>query len=84
MCYRIEFHPRARRELAKLPKMIAERIANAIDDLEFNPRPHGCKKLAGRDAWRIRIGDYRVIYQIHDGRLFVLVVRIGHRSDIYD
>jgi mRNA interferase RelE/StbE len=84
MPYRIDFLPRARHELAKLPRIVGERIACAIDDLEYDPRPHGCKKLINRDAWRIRIGDYRVIYQIHDNRLLVLVVRIGHRRDIYD
>ena len=84
MGYRIDFVPRARHELAKLPKIAAERIACAIDDLAYEPRPHGCKKLVGQDAWRIRVGDYRVIYQIRDDRLLVLVVRIGHRRDIQD
>ncbi len=84
MTYRISFQPRASRELEKLPNAARERIACAIDALESNPRPHGCKKLVGMNAWRIRVGDYRVVYQIHDGRLLVLVVRIGHRRDIYD
>ena len=84
MAYRIEFLSRARRELAKLPNPIGERIAREIDGLKDLPRPPGCKKLTGIDAWRIRIGDYRVIYQIRDDRLIVLVVRVGHRRDIYE
>jgi mRNA interferase RelE/StbE len=48
-----------------------------------DPRPSGTKKLTGRDAWRIHVGDYRVIYEIHAGRLLILVVDLGHRRDIY-
>ena len=84
MPYRIDFLPRARHELAKLPNLAGERIAGAIDALIDNPRPPGCKKLVGLYAWRIRIGDYRVLYQIRDERLLVLVVRIGHRREVYD
>jgi mRNA interferase RelE/StbE len=53
-------------------------------ELELDPRPLGCKKLKGRDAYRIRIGDYRVIYEINDGRLIVTVVTIGHRREVYE
>jgi mRNA interferase RelE/StbE len=82
--HRIVFKPRARRDLAKLPRAVAERIARAIDALSSQPRPPGCKKLAGEDdLWRIRVGDHRVIYQIQDDRLIVRVVRIGDRKDIY-
>ena len=48
------------------------------------PRPPGCKKLRGCDAWRIRIGDYRAIYKIHDGQLIVTVITIGHRKEVYE
>lgn len=82
--YAIHFKPRARRELAKLPKPVGERIARAIDELAHEPRPPGCKKLAGEDdLWRVRVGDYRIVYQVHDDRLIVLVVRIGDRKDVY-
>jgi mRNA interferase RelE/StbE len=76
--------PAAAAQLRKLDRGIARRIGEAITDLGNNPRPPGSKKLVGVDAWRIRIGDWRVIYQIHDDRLIVLVVRVGHRRDIYD
>lgn len=67
----------------KLPSKIATRIENSLLKLEENPRPPGCKKLKGRDAWRIRIGEYRVIYEIEDNILRVIVIDIGHRRDIY-
>lgn len=82
--YRIFFKPRARRDLNKLPIATGERIARAIDALAFQPSPPGCKKLADSDGlWRIRVGEHRVIYQIQDDRLIVLVARIGDRKDIY-
>jgi mRNA interferase RelE/StbE len=56
----------------------------AISKLANNPRPVGCKKLRGWDAYRIRIGDYRVIYEIHDDVLIVLVVRVAHRREAYN
>jgi mRNA interferase RelE/StbE len=84
MPYRIVILPRARRELAKLPKPAAERIARSIDALTHQPLPPGVKKLAGDDElWRVRVGEYRVIYQIQDAVLLVTVVRIGHRRDVY-
>lgn len=56
----------------------------AIDDLAETPRPPGTKKLAGMaDRWRIRVGDYRIIYDIRDGMLTILVVKVGHRKDVY-
>jgi mRNA interferase RelE/StbE len=85
MSYQVIFKPRARRELEKLPRVTAERIAQAIDGLRMQPRPPGCRKLSGvEDLWRVRVGDWRIIYQIKDKCLIVMVVRIGHRRDIYD
>jgi mRNA interferase RelE/StbE len=55
----------------------------AIDKLPDNPRPSGCRKLKGADVYRIRVGDYRVVYEIHDDVLIVLVVRVAHRSEVY-
>ena len=84
MPYTIIFKPRARRELAKIPKKVAERIARAIDTLADQPRPSGCKKLTNEDGlWRIRVGDYRIVYKIEDDRLVVLIVTLGHRRDVY-
>jgi mRNA interferase RelE/StbE len=62
---------------------VRKRVAARIDALCEEPRPSGCKKLAGSDYWRIRIGDYRVLYSIEDAKLTVLVVRVGHRREVY-
>jgi mRNA interferase RelE/StbE len=60
------------------------RLVEAADALASNPRPHGVKKLQGdENLWRIRVGAYRIVYEIHDDRLVVLVIRIGDRKDIY-
>ncbi len=84
MAYTIEFRPRALRDLKGLPRDVQRRILKHIEDLADDPRPPGVKKLSGaEDLYRIRIGDYRVIYQIRDKVLLVVVVRIGHRGDIY-
>ncbi len=74
---------KAQKQLDKLPDNIAEPILNAILDLEENPRPVGNKKLKGRDGYRVRIGNYRVIYDIFDNQLIVDVIALGHRKDIY-
>ncbi len=74
----------AAKQLAKLDRPIRKRIGDAISALAVNPRPPGCKKLVGVEAWRIRIADWRVICQIHDRQLMVLVLRAGHRRDVYD
>jgi mRNA interferase RelE/StbE len=84
MAYRIEVTPRAQRDLRALPKGKRQRVAEQIDALKTDPRPTGCKKLLGReDFYRIRVGDYRVVYRIEDEILLILVVRIGDRKDIY-
>ncbi len=84
--YRMEFVPRAKREFANLARPIQKRVARAIDALARRPRPAGAKLLSGSGAeriWRIRVGDHRVLYQIQDERLVVLVIRIAHRRDVY-
>lgn len=74
----------AEKELGKVPKCDAMRLAIAIDALAENPRPSGVKKLeASANLWRIRVGDYRVIYTIEDRIVTVTVVRIGQRGDVY-
>jgi mRNA interferase RelE/StbE len=69
--------------LSKMPDSLADRLENAMLGLEINPRPVGYKKLKGRNAYRIREGDYRIIYEIEDKIVKVLVTNIGHRKDIY-
>ncbi len=83
MRYSIEFVPSAVKALAKLESLTRKRIQTAIDKLATDPFPPGVKKLQGDDAYRIRVGDYRVIYDVQRGRLTVLVIRIGHRREIY-
>jgi mRNA interferase RelE/StbE len=81
--YQIEFKESAVKSLAKLPKEIQLRIQGVIATLEANPLPPIAKKLTGRDAYRIRVNDYRIIYAIHEDILTVTVVAIGHRRDVY-
>jgi len=83
MTYRIEYAPAAARALRNLERSTQRRIMAKLETLQDNPRPQSAVKLAGHEAYRIRIGDYRVIYAIADERLVVLVVDIGHRCEIY-
>ena len=83
MKYTIDILRRAQKQLLKIDRKNQKHIIEAIQTLSTSPRPAGCKKLSGRPAWRIRIGSYRVIYEIHADRLLVLVVEIGNRKDIY-
>ena len=80
----IEWDPRAVKDLRKLERDIQRAVVEAVESLAMNPRPPGCKKLVGRDGWRLRVRDYRVLYDIYDDRLVVYVVNVGHRRDIYD
>ncbi len=83
MNWRIEISRDARKELERLPTQIQIRISKAILALEENPFPHGCKKLKNRDGFRIRVGDYRVLY-FADTKLKQIVVGvIGHRREVY-
>ena len=81
--YEIEFKPSAQKSLEKLPKKIQKRIQGVISTLEINPLPPVAKKLTGRDAYRIRVSDYRIIYSIENNKLLIVVVGIGHRREIY-
>lgn len=83
MSYSVFIEKSAQKSLSRIVPPFQGRIIRAIHELAAAPRPPGVKKLSGRDAWRIRIGDYRVIYEIHDDRLVVLVVAIGHRREVY-
>lgn len=75
---------KAQKQLDKLSDNIAEPILKAIGHLEENPRPQGHIKLKGRDGYRIRVGNYRVIYDIYDNELIVDVITLGHRKNIYE
>lgn len=84
--YKVVLAASARRTLDGLPVGAQRRIIRSLRGLEIEPRPRGAIRLAGRGEeriWRIRVGDYRVLYEIRDGRFVVLVIRIGHRRDIY-
>jgi mRNA interferase RelE/StbE len=84
VAYQVGLLPSAHRDLKRLPKPVQIRIAVALRELAGDPRPTGVVKLAGMEnLWRIRIGNYRVVYEIHDDRLVVLVLRVAHRKDVY-
>lgn len=82
--YRVQIARQAGRALATLPRHDQQRVRAAIDLLADDPRPPRCTKLAGeRRTYRVRTGDYRIVYDVHDDRLVIQVVRVGHRSDVY-
>lgn len=82
--FSIEFLRKARKELASLPPNVQKRIATEIEALKTNPRPPGVKVLKdGEGRLRLRVGDYRVIYRVEDDRLIIVVVKIGHRKNVY-
>ncbi|WP_026736327.1 type II toxin-antitoxin system RelE family toxin [Fischerella sp. PCC 9605] len=84
MSYKVEISKSASKQLKKLSSELQERIQAKIDDLALEPRPSGVKKLKNREnGYRIRIGDYRVIYDIFDDVLLIIVIEIGHRSKVY-
>ncbi len=84
MAYRIEFTAAARRQLRRLAPEVRRRLAPAIDRLADDPRPSGVVKLGGADlGYRLRVGDYRIVYELYDDRLVVLVIRVGHRREVY-
>ncbi len=83
MKYRIVLPKTVQKALDRLPDAAAGRILVSSRGTRNQPTPADVKKLKGRDAWRIRVGDYRVIYEIHDRELRVLVITVGHRRDIY-
>ncbi|QOQ39758.1 type II toxin-antitoxin system RelE family toxin [Trueperella pecoris] len=84
MSYRVELTTAAARQIKKLPHEARGRILDALEKLADDPRPRGAKKLVGeQNAWRIRLGDYRIIYDIFDDILTATIVRAGHRREIY-
>jgi mRNA interferase RelE/StbE len=81
--YKIYFKRSAVKDLATIPKKDLQRIIHRIDLLKQNPRPPGCEKLSGQERYRLRQGNYRIVYSIQDDVLTVWVVKIGRRRDVY-
>ncbi|MBA2631537.1 MAG: type II toxin-antitoxin system RelE/ParE family toxin [Chloroflexi bacterium] len=81
--YAVEFLRSAARVLSKLDPRVRRRIARRIDRLMEDPRGDAVKLRGADDVWRARAGDYRILYQVEDDRLLILVIRIGHRRDVY-
>lgn len=84
MIYFLNFSRQALKELEKINEPFYSNIKQAIFGLTENPRPNGYKKLKGRDGYRIRVGNYRVIYDIFDNLLVIDIITLGHRKDIYE
>jgi mRNA interferase RelE/StbE len=85
MTYRIALSPMAARQLRKLDAQVRRRIQAALDLLAEEPRPPSATRLVGgAGEWRVRTGDYRIVYEIEDERLLILVLRIGHRREVYE
>lgn len=81
--YKIRIKPSAVKELEKLPKKALQKIVTKIKSLSDDPRSPGCEKLSGEEKYRIRQGNYRIVYAIEDDILVIFVVKIGHRRDVY-
>jgi len=82
--YRVIFKPSAEKQLNCLSKTLQRRIIEKLSQLQFNPRPAGAVKLAGATAaWRVRVGDYRIVYEVDDGRQTLVVTIVAHRRDVY-
>lgn len=81
--YTVLFTPRAQKSFHALPQAMQHRMKPVIDGFASDPFPPGVKKLKGEDAFRVRVGDYRIVYEIRGKELIVLVLRIGHRREIY-
>ncbi len=81
--YKILIKPSAVKELEAIPEKDRQRIVYRIQGLAENPRPRGCEKLSDQDKYRLRQGKYRILYQVHDNEVIVVVVRVGKRGEIY-
>ena len=85
MTYRVALSPMAARQMRKLDAQVRRRLQAALDLLAEHPRPPSATQLVGGSGeWRVRTGDYRIVYEIEDDRLLVLVLRLGHRREIYE
>ena len=83
MKYALLVLPRAVKEMRSLPDESRVRVRKTVQGLAEEPRPSGCLKLTGRDGWRLRVGRYRVLYDVDDTRHEVTILHVGHRSDVY-
>jgi mRNA interferase RelE/StbE len=81
--YKVLFRRSVTRDLRRIPNHDLQKILAEIDSLSENPRPRGCEKLSGQERYRVRQGDYRIIYEIKDDEVVVIVVKVGHRGDVY-
>lgn len=81
--YKIKIKVSAVKELNTLPKKDLQKVVTKIRSLSSNPHPAGCEKLSGEEKYRVRQGNYRIIYTIENKQLIVIVVKIGHRKDVY-
>ena len=81
--YKILIKPSAVKELEAIPEKDRGRIVYRIQGLAENPRPRGCEKLSDQDKYRLRQGKYRILYQVHDNEVIVVVVRVGKRGEVY-
>ncbi|MFA5843274.1 MAG: type II toxin-antitoxin system RelE/ParE family toxin [Coriobacteriia bacterium] len=81
--YEVFITASARREIEDLEKAYRIRVMRVVGDLRFDPRPAGCEKLSSLDRYRVRVGPYRIVYTIDDAVVTVVVVKVGHRRDVY-
>jgi mRNA interferase RelE/StbE len=81
--YKIEIKKSAAKEIENLPSVILKRVVSHIQELANEPRPLGCKKLSGDEKYRLRVGDYRILYEIEDEIVMVYVVKVAHRKEVY-
>ncbi len=81
--YRLEIKKSAVKEIERLPRKDMKAVLERIESLSDNPRPHDCKKLSAQEKYRVRCGDYRILYSIGNDILTVFVVKVGHRKDVY-
>jgi mRNA interferase RelE/StbE len=84
LSYQVDFTPKALKDLEALDRSIQRRVVEKVTALGEDPRPPGAKALQGsKGLYRVRVGDYRIIYTVEDGKLLVLVVSVGHRREVY-
>ena len=83
MKYEIRILRSAEKEMERLPKVVHSRISNRILSLENNPRPKGAKKLSTRDEYRLRVGNYRILYTVSESESAVTIIAVGHRREVY-
>lgn len=81
--YRIEIKKSAAKEIERLSRKDINSVVDKIASLSDNPRPHGCQRLSGQEKYRIRCGDYRILYSIEDKILIIYIVKVGHRRGVY-